>query len=470
MKYLIKKSGLVIIGFSIVFMLGNCGGGGESENAEGTEGTVNKESTTYEDVEKSKETVSESYNLEEGSYYHFQANIQIPVITRYTEIYEKFGERTKDSEVEKETYIQLVISIENVMLDGNKFSGTTDYKASEGSSLHNESADINNENWNSWEGEKPHGTNATFYRCSGEFSEDGKMIKYIEIESLWFAHYGEKSGAYGIEKRRDFIIMKDIPVRHNYAQDINFKEFQFKHEPTIKVYGSNRFLKDAVEIISSITDADKIDYSAKKWLNMNREGKVTWDVWDEKEETLIKINQEYISRNKNNWPISFRRGEKIGDEEKAKETTKKVAIIVQQNEITYERISIMKGIGAQLDADFRKIPGLAVLERMAIEELKGEHDLSQSDLANPETAVRGDIMMTPDIEIILTQENRIPAEMDLMFESFTVRAKIRIVETGQIIDPNLVMNYDMKKTMSFMEDMSEFTEKVVAFTEKYLYN
>ena len=307
MKYLIKKSGLVIIGFSIVFMLGNCGGAGESKKAEGTKETANEESTTSEDAEKSTETVSESYNLEEGCYYDFQANVQIPVITRYTEIYEKFDERTKDDEVEKETYIQLVVSIKNVKLDGNKFSGIAKHE-SHGSSV------VNNENWNSWEGKKPHGTNNTYYRCSGEFSEDGKMIKYIEIESLWFAHYGEKSGAYGIEKRRDFIIMKDIPVHHTYAQDINFKEFQFKHEPTIKVYGSNRFLKDAVEIISSITDADKIDYSAKQWLNMNREGKVTWDVWDEKEETLIKINQEYISRNKDNWPISFRRGEKIPEQ------------------------------------------------------------------------------------------------------------------------------------------------------------
>ena len=228
MKYLIKKSGLVIIGFSIVFMLGNCGGAGESKKAEGTKETANEESTTSEDAEKSTETVSESYNLEEGCYYDFQANVQIPVITRYTEIYEKFGERTKDNEVEKKINIELVLSIKNVKLDGNKFSGTVRHADREECSFFKESLDLNNEEWNSWEGKKPHGSGANFHRCSGEFSKDGKTIKYIELERLMFSHHGEKSGAYEIKKKRDFVIMKDIPVQRIYAQDIIYKVFKYK--------------------------------------------------------------------------------------------------------------------------------------------------------------------------------------------------------------------------------------------------
>ncbi|MCD4772905.1 MAG: hypothetical protein K8R41_05925 [Bacteroidales bacterium] len=322
MKKLLRKFGLIIISFSIIFMLGNCGGGGESEKAEGTKGTTNTESTKDNDTEKMYDSKIKSYNLEKGYYYDFFAHVQVPVITKYTEIKEKFGERTKDSEVEKKTYLALVLSIKNIKLDGNKFSGTTDMKTSDGSGLTNESLDINNENWNSWEGKKPHGTGAKFDRCSGEFSQNSKTIKYIELERLSFSHNGEKSGKYEIKKRRDFVIMKDIPVQRIYAQDIIYKVFKYKHEPTIKVYGSNHFLDDAKEILSSVTDADKIIYSGNQYLNKNRQGKVTWDVWDEKEETLIKVDEESIAKNKSGWTITFRRGKKIFDIEEAEKEVK----------------------------------------------------------------------------------------------------------------------------------------------------
>ena len=183
-------------------------------------------------------------------------------------------------------------------------------------------------------------------------------------------------------------------------------------------------------------------------------------------ESFVEINKEKITKYTTNCiQASFNPGNvKISNK-----INKKVAVIVQHNENKDEWGGILKGIGALMISDFMKIPDLIVLERMKIKELKGEIDLSQSGLVNPETVVRGDRMMTPDIEVIVSQENRIPAEMYLMFESFTVRTKIRIVETGQIIDANLVLNINMKKMKLFWEDWSEYIKNVVAFTKNFLY-
>ncbi|MCK4408264.1 MAG: hypothetical protein KAV44_11355 [Bacteroidales bacterium] len=114
-----------------------------------------------------------------------------------------------------------------------------------------------------------------------------------------------------------------------------------------------------------------------------------------------------------------------------------------------------------------KIPGLKVLERTKIKELKGEIDLSISGLVDPETKVSADKMMIPDIEVIVTQENRTPEETELPFESFTVRCLIRIVETDQIIDANLIYNINKKNKATL--SMDEYVKRVVAFTKNFLY-
>lgn len=303
MKNILKKTGLILIGFSIVFMLGNCGGGGEdegegkSETAEVTKETANKKSTTSKDAGKSTETVTKYYNLEKGYYYTFFSHIQIPVITNYNYIYEKSGDRTKDIKEERKHGTRLVLIIENVKLDGNKFSGTTEH----GSSA---SPIINKENWNSWEGCN-FGRYNNVYRCSGEFSEDGKIIKYLEVESLWFQHSGEKKGSYSMGKRRNLAILENIPILRIDEQNIQYKKFQYKNKPTCKVYGENYFLAENRELVSSITEVDYIDYNAKRTLHIHRDGHIIADNWEENNENFSKVDLEKIAENPDIYSGTF---------------------------------------------------------------------------------------------------------------------------------------------------------------------
>ena len=313
MKYLLKKIGLIIIGFSIVFMLGNCGGGGEKGESEKAEETANKKSTTSKDAEKSTETETKSYKLEEGYYYKFGTYLQMPVIANYTDIYEKLGVRTKDNKGEIERYIQLIIKFENIEINGNKFSGTFEKGP----------APINNDNWDSWEG-KEHFKGKIIWHCTGELSKDHKMIKYLELEDLWLSHYGNKSDSYELEKRRSFVILENIPVLHDYKQDTMCKKFQFKHKPTCEIYGGIYFLPEAREIISSITEADFIHYKAKRDLRKNRAGNILLDDWQERDENILKVNLEKIAKLSDgmSYTFTFQQMKKIVDKEKAKEIIK----------------------------------------------------------------------------------------------------------------------------------------------------
>ncbi|MCD4790140.1 MAG: hypothetical protein K8R37_09095 [Bacteroidales bacterium] len=264
----------------------------------------------------------------------------------------------------------------------------------------------------------------------GEVSEDKQMIKYIEITRDYILYsIPDRKRAYIENKTTVSIRIEDIPVslgQYKYKYGLSkITSVKYKEEYTIKRYGGTKTHTDS----------------------------------------FVKVDEEKI----NKYSSCISMGFKPGNVKISNKINKKVAVIVQHNKNKDEWGGIMKGIGALMISDFMKIPDLMVLERMNIKELKGEIDLSQSGLVNPETVVRGDRMMTPDIEVIVTQENRIPAEMDLMFESFTVRTKIRIVETGQIIDANLVLNINMKKMKLFWEDWSEYIRKVVSFTKNFLY-
>ena len=182
-------------------------------------------------------------------------------------------------------------------------------------------------------------------------------------------------------------------------------------------------------------------------------------------ESFVKINEEKITKYTTNCiGASF----KPGNAKISNKINKKVAVILKQNE--NKDGGTMKGMGPLIINGFMKISGLKVLERIAIYKITDEIELSQSGLVNPEAKVSADKMMIPDIEVIVTQENRIPVETDLMFESYTVRSKIRIVATGQIIDANLIYNINIKaKATLSWESKDEYVDKVVAFTKNFLY-
>ena len=263
----------------------------------------------------------------------------------------------------------------------------------------------------------------------GEVSEDKQMIKYIEITRNYILYsIPDRKRAY-IENKTDISIrMEDIPFfygQYKYKYDVSkITSVKYKEEYVIKRFSGTR----------SHTDS------------------------------FVKVNDEQITKYSSCISMNFKSGiEKISNK-----INKKVAVILQHKE--HNDGGCIKGMGVLIDAGFRRIPHLDVLERMKMQEITDEIELSQSGLVNPKTKVRADKMMIPDIEVIVTQENRVPDDYNLRFESYTIRSKIRVVATGQIIDANLIYNINLKNKASMnFESQDEYVDKVVAFTKNFLY-
>ena len=261
----------------------------------------------------------------------------------------------------------------------------------------------------------------------GEVSEDKKTIKYIELTrcfTLFSSVNREK--AYPVKTTNVTIRIENIPYW--------IGKYKFKHGE------------------SKIT---KVEYKSRYFK------KQVYDRSETRTVNFVKVNYEKITAYSTPIYVSFKQGKlKINNK-----TNKKVAVIVQQNKNKEKKF--MMSIGALIISDLIKIPGATVLERIKIDKITDEIELSQSGLVNPETAVRGDRIINPDIEVIINQENRVPEEPELPFESFTVRSLIRIVATDQIIDANLIHNINMKNKAT--QSIDEYVKKVVAFTKNFLY-
>ena len=260
----------------------------------------------------------------------------------------------------------------------------------------------------------------------GEVSEDKQMIKYIEITRDYILYsIPDRERAYIENKTTVSIRIEDIPFyygQYKYKYGVSkITSVKYKEEYVIKRYGGTQ----------SHTDS------------------------------FVKVDDEKINKYSSCISLGF----KPGNVKISNKINKKVAVIVQRNE-NKEKM-YMRGVGALIINGFMKIPGLKVLERIKIQKITDEIELSQSGLVNQETKVSADKMMIPDIEVIITQENRIPMDPDIMFESYTVRSKIRIVATGQIIDANLIHNVNIENKSTFIWD--EYVDKVVAFTKNFLY-
>ena len=259
----------------------------------------------------------------------------------------------------------------------------------------------------------------------GEVSEDKKTIKYIELTrcfTLFSSVNREK--AYPVKTTNITIRIENIPYW--------IGKYKFKHGK------------------SKIT---KVEYKSRYFK------KKVYDRSETRTVNFVKVNYEKITAYSTPINVSFKQGKlKINNK-----VNKKVAVIVQQNKNKEKKL--MMSIGALIISDLIKIPGVTVLERMKIDKITDEIELSQSGLVNPDTKVGADKMMIPDIEVIVTQENRVPDDPNLPFESYTVRSKIRIVATGQIIDANLIHNVNIENKSTFIWD--KYVDKVVAFTKNF---
>jgi len=334
----------------------------------------------------------------EEHYHSFSANLSAPIVIDDLKVRIRNQEETWREHIpDKQISIAHHISVKDMRVEGNTFSGMKIEKSGWGEVIN------------------------TF---SGEVSEDKQMIKHIVLTKNLINYSTDNRETAYIEKETNILI-------------------EFENLPVF--YGSYSYK----EGVSKVTN---IEFSQKQmWRRYTGE--------ETHIESFIKLNDEV------GYGPSISIRFTPGNVKISNKINKAVAVVLQQNE-TKEK-EYFKSVGAFLIAGFMRIPGLEVLERIHLQEITGEHELSESGLVNPETEVSGDKMMLPDIEVIVTQENRVPEDYNLPFENYTVRSKIRVVETGQIIDANLIHKINKENKASFIWD--KYVDKVVSFTMNFLY-
>jgi hypothetical protein len=261
----------------------------------------------------------------------------------------------------------------------------------------------------------------------GQVSEDKKMLEYIEIT-------------------KDYTICL-LDTRETIEKTISLA-VRFENIPSY--FGGYKY-KFGVSKITSVSYTE--DYSVPYYGHI-----------ESYSEKFIAVDTTLISKYYSGINVNFKPGVlKLELKEDVK-----IAVINQSKEIEGQRSdNVMIGLCAIIINDLSKVPGISVLERLKISKIEDEIELSKSGLVDKNTVVKDGRMLMPDIEIIVTQENRLPANYELPFESFTIRSKIRIVKTGQIIDPNLVYFVDLN--VKYNLTFEEYAKKVTALALGFAY-
>ncbi len=261
----------------------------------------------------------------------------------------------------------------------------------------------------------------------GKVSNDKQKLEYIEVT--------KETTVYILDTRED--VEKTI-------------YFSARFENIPKNYGG-------FEYEYGITNIASVSYNEE--YAIPRHGYI-----DSYTETFVKINEKAITKYYTGITASFKPGVL-----KLKLKYDKIAVVTQLDGIDLGKYNMLKkGVNALIIVELMKVPGLKVLERTKIEKLLDEIALSQSGLVNENTAVRAGRIMMPDVEVIVGMENRVPKDTILLIESFVIRSKIRIVETGQIIDPNLTYLFNCKDSQQ-IELHFDYPKKVCAYALNFVY-
>lgn len=256
----------------------------------------------------------------------------------------------------------------------------------------------------------------------GEISADGKMIKYIVLT-------------------RDYIIYS-IPDRETAI--IEEETHLLLEIENIPLKYSGYSYKKGVSKITAI----RYDQQRMQKYNFGLETYV---------EQYVKLDNQkpYGTSMSFNTEMGQNKNRTLKDDVK-------IAVVSQTNDPLLNSFS-----GIIID-ELMETPGLMVLERQEMSKMLAEIELSESGLVREETKVKSGRIMIPDIEILFTQENRIPENNELPFERFEFRSKIRIVETGQIIDPNLVFKVVLNVEPD--QTFTEYAKNVAAFALNFVYD
>lgn len=261
----------------------------------------------------------------------------------------------------------------------------------------------------------------------GKVSKDKQMLEYIEITKEYTIFL--------LDTREDIEKTISLAVR-------------FENIPAS--YGGYEYKFEISKIVSvSYTE----DYT------IPHHGYV-----DSYSEKFIKVDTDIISKYYSGVSANFKPGKL-----KLELKYDKIAVVNQLDGTDLGKYEVLKkGMCALIIDELMKVPGLKVLERTEIDKLLDEIALSQSGLVSEKTAIRAGRIMMPDIEIIVGMENRVPKDTSLPIESFVIRSKIRIVETGQIIDPNLTYLFNCIDTQG-NEPLFDYPKKVSAVAQNFVY-
>ncbi len=256
----------------------------------------------------------------------------------------------------------------------------------------------------------------------GEISADGKMIKHIVLTRDYIIYSTSDRERAIIEKETHLLLeIENIPLKYSN-------------------YTFNNRVSKIIEVRYDEKRMDKYSHGLKI------------DV-----EKFVKLDDKksYGPSMSFNTAMGQNKSRTLKDDVK-------IAVVSQTND------PFLKSYSGIIISELMKTPGLIVLERQKISKLLAEIELSESGLVSEETKVKSGRIMMPDIEILFTQENRIPENIELPFERFEIRCKIRIVETGQIIDPNLVFKaaHNVESDQTF----TEYAKRVAAFALNFVYD
>jgi hypothetical protein len=342
----------------------------------------------------------------EDHYHSFSGNIYIPIIVDHQEVTKYNDGRNIEKNIpNKEITISVHLKSETMRVKNGVFSGII---------ISNIGATMDE-----------------VISYSGEVSKDKQTIKFIEI--------AKESVTYVLDTRED--VEKTITL---YAR--------FEDIPK-SPYGSDYKFKYGVSKIGSVRYNEEYTIPRYGYVNSYTE-------------TFAGIDKEKIDAYYSGVRADFKPGDLIPflqDESTIK--------LVYESNVNEDAIidNVVKVFANQIISELLQMPDITVIEGLKVQKLIDEIELSQSGLVDSKTAVHAGREITPNIEIIVNHENRIPEDINTPVESFSMRSKFRIVATGQIVDPYFIFEFGTRKGTEFVDEHARYSHKVALFAVQLLY-
>jgi len=351
------------------------------------------------------------YNTEviaqiEDDFHSFNGVLYIPIIVDHQEEMNfKDGRKTERNNPEKKMTIQVNMNAKDMRVSNGVFSGV----------ILNNIGTIRDE----------------VITYKGKASKDKQKLDFIEIT--------QEVTLFRLDTRED--IEKTISL-----------VAKFENIPK-SPYGSGYKYKYGVSKIASVKYNEEFSTTRSHYVESYTE-------------KFVKINEEQMGKYYSGVRADFKQGElklKLKEEPKIK-------VVLQSNETEDLLIKrVMTVFAPGIIKELFKTPGVIIIEGIKVQKLLDEIELSQSGLVDERTKIHEGRILTPDIEIIISYENRNPEQIELPVESFVMRSKFRIVKADILIDPNFTFSFGDKKGDEFIKELAKYNEKVAEIGIHLLY-